>query len=96
MEDFNTWFLNWWPTLATSLASVVTSVAAFIVYRVKIRHQKAKEALLVAQLNDAIKRATYTVCPHCSSQVKLEELKWYLPTGERDQNLNGIADDKEN
>ena len=96
MEDFNTWFLNWWPTLATSLASVVSAIAAYAVYRVKIRHEKAKNAVLVAQLNDAIKRATYTECPNCGAHVKLEDLNWFLPTGERDQNLNGIADEKEN
>lgn len=96
MDDFLKWFLDNWPTIGSAVLSVFLSAAAFLVYHFKIKTEKAKNAVLTAQLNDAIRRATYTECPNCGAHVKLEDLKWYLPTGEQDQNLNGIADDKEN
>ena len=95
MDDFVKWFLDYWPTIASAVTSVILSVAAFLVYHFKIKTEKAKNAALRAQLADAMRRATYTVCPYCHNSVKLSELSWFLPGGSQDNDLNGIPDEQE-
>lgn len=44
----------------------------------------------------AAQRQGYTFkCPHCKKEMPLSDISFYLPSGELDNNLNGIPDDKE-
>nr|CAI9752420.1 hypothetical protein YKEOBPQY_YKEOBPQY_CDS_0008 [Microvirus sp.] len=46
-------------------------------------------------LDDAKKRQTYLICPHCSKKVYLSEIDFHLPSGSLDNNINGLPDDRE-
>lgn len=95
MNEFWKWFLDWWPTIAGSVTAVVCSVATFLVYRFKLRTEKAKTAALSQALDDAKLRSTYTNCPYCHHKVRLDECQWKLPGDFADNNLNGVPDDRE-
>lgn len=92
MEDFAVWFSQYWPAVAGSVTAVASALATWFVYRIKLRTEKEKNAVLVAELRKANIRNTYTICPHCGVQVPLEELKWFMPGQIPDQNLNGQDD----
>lgn len=40
----------------------------------------------------AKERETYTVCPHCGSEIKLSNLTFRLPDGSKDDDLDGKPD----
>lgn len=95
MQEFWNWFLDWWPSIATAATAVVTGLASFLVYRLKLRSAKAKALVMAQELDRAKYRLTYHVCPHCGKPVLLSEIKWMLPGNIQDQNLNGVPDNQE-
>lgn len=93
--DIWKWFLDWWPSIAGAATAVITGLASFLVYRLKLRSQKAKTALVIKELDNAKLRLTYTICPHCHNKVSLDQCHWLLPGALKDENLNGIPDNQE-
>lgn len=76
-----------WPELtaaAAALASIVTTV-------VNLGKTKHLEKALAA----AKRRQTSIVCPHCHKESPLSEVNFKLPSGELDNNLNGVPDNSE-
>lgn len=53
------------------------------------------KAALKKQLENAKEKEVSTVCPHCRKKLYFKDLKWTLPDGRDDNNLNGKADDEE-
>lgn len=92
MDDFVSWLAQYWPSVAGSVTAVASALATWLVYRFKLRTEKEKNAVLIAELRKANLRNTYTVCPGCGQCIPLEDLKWYLPGQVPDQNLNGHDD----
>ena len=69
------------------LASVQTLFAALgslLMFRLT---GSMKSVLKAARL-----RGTYTVCPHCGTEIKLGDTDFLLPSGEVDNDLNGKPD----
>lgn len=95
MDGFWNWFLDWWPSIAAAATGVVTALASFLVYRIKLRSAKAKNVVLMQELDRAKLRLTYHVCPYCHHKVRLDECHWLLPGDLADQNLNGVPDNQE-
>ena len=95
MQGFWQWFLDWWPSIAGAATGVVTAIFAYVAYRIKSRSEKAKTAALMRELDNAKLRLTYTTCPYCHHQVRLDECHWKLPGDLSDENLNGVPDNQE-
>lgn len=80
-----------WLIVAGALAQVLAAVAALIIGIIN-----AKNIRLVDQhVNQAKRRGTLVVCPKCKKESPLADCHFLLPDGSLDDNLNGIADDKE-
>lgn len=67
-----------------SVAAAITGLVSFLKARKYSRY-----------VEEARKRQVWCSCPHCKKTIYLDQLKFRLPTGEIDDNLNGIPDDKE-
>lgn len=71
--------------IITALATLAGSITALVLaIKSKVDSKKIVQA--------ARERKTYTFCPHCKKKLFLEEMPFYLPDGQRDDDLNGIAD----
>ena len=80
-----------WLIVAGALAQIFAAVAALvigIINALNIRH-------VDQHINQAKRRGTRVVCPVCKKESPLAECHFLLPDGSLDDNLNGIADDKE-
>lgn len=64
-----------------ALGAIVTSVINL-----------AKTRSLTKALEAAKRRQTVIVCPKCHKESPLSEVDFKLPTGELDNNLDGVAD----
>lgn len=73
--------------IAAGLAFVADVVIAFVV--------GFNSRLVKRVLNQAKKRETFTVCPHCHKKIMLSDISFRLPTGEIDNDLNGKPDAEE-
>lgn len=83
------------PEFLTALTTAIASTAAAIVSVIKAV-QASKRADKARQLlDDAKARSTYAVCPECGKRIYLSDLSFHLPSGQLDNNLNGVPDEKE-
>lgn len=73
--------------IAASFAFVADMIIAFVV--------GLNSRLVKRVLNQAKKRDTFTVCPHCHKKIMLSDMSFRLPTGEIDNDLNGKPDSQE-
>lgn len=76
------------------LSGLTAVISPFCVLMIS-RSQKAKIKLLEKELSHAKEKECYTVCPHCQKDIRFSDLTFYLPSGDIDNNLNGIADKDE-
>lgn len=76
--------------VALGLFSSLSGLSIFSLIRSKVKTRMIEKEL------DLIKeRQTYIICPHCKKKVAFSELEFHLPDGGKDQNLNGIPDERE-
>lgn len=80
-----------WVAIGTCAAACSGAIVAVITAVVNAR----KTRRLEKALDDAKARETFAICPRCKKKVLLSELAFHLPSGERDQNLNGVPDHQE-
>lgn len=80
-----------WVAIGTCAAAVSGAIVATITAIVSAR----KTAKLEKALDAAKARETFAVCPRCKKKVLLSELSFHLPSGARDNNLNGLPDNEE-
>lgn len=85
LENFDVIFY-----IVCGIFSLITGSSIFSQIRTNMARKKLKE-----YLEKAKSRETYTVCPHCKSKISFSELVFHLPSGQVDQDLNGIPDDEE-
>lgn len=83
------------PEFITLLTTSCASCAAAIVSVIKAVSASRMASRASRMLDDAKKRQTYLVCPHCSKKVYLSEIDFHLPSGSLDNNFNGLPDDRE-
>lgn len=95
MDDFMNICKEYLPTIIGAGVAVLTAFFSFLIARINSKMQKEKIKLLEDALSAAKAKETYTECPYCHNKVPLGDLKFYLPNGAVDNNLNGIADDQE-
>lgn len=87
MNDFLNFIQENWSSIANVCMGVVNGVAAIVLV--------IKSKSFSLYLKKAKQRETYTVCPHCKKEIPLSELSFHLPSGELDNNLNGVPDSSE-
>ncbi len=75
-------------SLALAVSSAIIAVINAIV-------SARKTAKLSEELEAAKMRETYIECPHCKKKILLSEMRFRLPTGAFDNNLDGVPDPKE-
>lgn len=80
-----------WVAIGTCAAAVAGAIVAVISAISSAR----KTTKLQRALDDAKARETFTICPRCKKKVLLSELSFHLPSGARDNNLNGLPDSEE-
>jgi len=78
--------VNDWAAIVTAATSLAVALVSGIVALVK-SHQ-VKQAL-----DNARQRETYIICPHCHKKAALSEIDFRLPSGQLDNDLNGVPDD---
>lgn len=72
----------------TDLIALVTAAGSLVIgITSAVRSHKLSKAL-----DDAKRRQTTIVCPHCHKESPLSEVNFRLPGGEIDNNLDGIPD----
>lgn len=76
------------PAIITTSLSLVGAVTALIL---AIAQRKSLNAIK-KNLDEAKARETYSVCPHCHEKIYLSEMKFYLPGGKIDNDLDGKED----
>lgn len=81
MIDF---FTSYWPEFVSGTIAIAGAVVGIIN---AVNAHKFKK-----YLDDAKKRETYTVCPYCKKKIPISELHFHLPTGQLDDDLNGLPD----
>lgn len=72
------------------LSALVTLAGAVITIITLLRTKRFEK-----YLKDAKKRGTWCECPHCHETLYLQDLRWKLPDGDADDNLNGVPDREE-
>lgn len=72
-----------------SLAFAVSSAIIAVINAIVSARKTAK---LAEELEAAKMRETYIECPHCKNKVLLSEMRFRLPTGALDNDLNGKPD----
>lgn len=82
--DFLEWLGTYWPEISAGAVSVAGAIVGIIN---AVRSRKMKNYLRNAKM-----RETYTVCPKCNARIPLSDLHFRLPSGEVDDDLNGIPD----
>lgn len=82
------WIVANWETIVSAVSAASGAVVA-VVALVKTHQVKKTCKKLIAE---AEARCTMVECPRCHKKSPLQEVSFYLPTGERDQNLDGVAD----
>lgn len=82
------------PEFITLLTTSVASLAAAVVSVIKAVSASKTAARASRLLDDAKKRQTYTICPHCHKKLYLAELDFHLPSGSLDNDLDGSPDDQ--
>lgn len=87
MKEFLAFLESHWLEISAAFASVIAVVTAVINLR--------KNAKLSKALESAKTRGTQVICPYCKKSAPLSEVRFILPTGELDQNLNGVPDNAE-
>lgn len=95
MSDFINIIKEYLPAIIGGGVAVFSAVCSYLVARLSTKNYKAKIASLNQQLSEARNRKTYTSCPHCGEKIYLDQISWHLPSGELDNNLNGVPDDAE-
>lgn len=81
MKDF---IIQYWPEFVGGIVAIAGAIVGIInaIYARKF----------AKYLEDAKKRETYTVCPYCKKKIPISELHFHLPTGQLDDDLNGLPD----
>lgn len=92
MSEFVEFLETNYPTIISAVSSVIVSSISLILLLINKRKYSAQLEIERTKLKAAQLRATYTVCPHCGKEIKLSEMKFYLPDGSKDQDLDGVAD----
>lgn len=86
MMEFLNWFNENWKLVASSLAALVLVVSTtFGIVFSRQLSKRVKEA----------RKFTFTKCPHCGGMFRLSDADFILPSGEVDNDLNGIPDNQE-
>lgn len=80
-----------WVAIGTCAAAVSGAIVATISAIVSA----SKTRKLEKALDAAKARETFAICPRCKKKVLLSELQFHLPSGARDNNLNGVDDSLE-
>lgn len=81
-------FLNaHWPEIVAGFTAALALGTSFINLRKAGQLKKALQA--------ANERGTQVLCPHCKKKSPLHEVKFILPSGDVDNNLNGVPDSQE-
>lgn len=87
MTEFLNFIQENWSSIVNVCMGVVNGVAAIVLL--------IKSKSFSLYLKKAKQRETYMVCPHCKKEIPLSELSFHLPSGEVDNNLNGVPDQQE-
>lgn len=82
--SFYEFAMQFWPHFVSGALSIFAAITG--VFAAINAHRFSK------YLENAKKRETYTVCPHCKKKILLSELAFHLPSGEVDQDLDGRPD----
>lgn len=85
--DFLVWFNENWKLIATSIASLVLIVCT--VFGIVFSKQLSKRV-------KAARMVTFTKCPHCGEMFRLSDADFLLPSGDVDNDLDGVPDSKKN
>lgn len=80
-----------WLIVAGALCQIIAAIGAIIIGVVNAVHLRQVDQ----HINQAKRRGTRVVCPVCKKESPLADCHFLLPDGSLDDNLNGIADDKE-
>lgn len=80
-----------WVAAAGALVSVLGAVGALIVSIVNAKNIRNIDQ----HINQAKRRGTFIVCPHCKKESPLSDVHFLLPDGSLDDNLNGVPDNQE-
>lgn len=81
MNDFWSWIQSHWEIIPSTIAAVISSVSLLL------RGRSIRRALRKAKERD-----TYIKCPKCGCVHPLKDLDFFLPSGHKDNDLNGIPD----
>lgn len=85
--DFLVWFNENWKLIATFIASLVLIVST--VFGIVFSKQLSKRV-------KAARKVTFTKCPHCGEMFRLSDADFLLPSGDVDNDLDGVPDSKKN
>lgn len=81
MEEFWSWISQHWEIIPSTIAALVSSIA------LALRGRSIRRALKKAK-----DRETYIKCSKCGCIHKLSDLDFFLPSGHKDNDLDGIPD----
>lgn len=81
-------FLSFLKEYSHVLAAGFALVADLVIGSVVMFHSR----LVKRALTKAKERDTYTICPHCHRQIKLSQIDFRLPSGDKDNDLDGKPD----
>lgn len=74
----------------TDIMAIVTAIIACVSTILSLKTTAASRKYL----ESAKQRETYSVCPKCGAKVPLSQMSFHLPTGELDNDLDGVPDFK--
>ena len=87
-EEFIKILADYWPIIVSSVLSLVTTIVTGV--SLSLRH---KLKLTRCDLEKARFNHVYFTCPKCGKKVNLNEITFHLPSGEFDNDLDGLPDD---
>lgn len=87
-EEFIKILADYWPIIVSSVLSLVTTVVTGV--SLSLRH---KLKLTRCDLEKARMNHVYFNCPRCGKKVNLNEITFHLPSGDVDNDLDGLPDD---
>lgn len=77
-----------WLIVAGALCQIIAAVGAVIIGVVNAVHIRHVDQ----HINQAKRRGTRVLCPHCKKESDLADVHFLLPDGSIDDNLNGKPD----
>lgn len=86
-EEFIKLLADYWPIIVSSVLSLVTTIVTGV--SLSLRH---KLKITRCDLEKARMNHVYFTCPKCGKKVTLNEVTFHLPSGDVDDDLDGLPD----